>query len=81
MLRFEDSKGRPLPTLLRLGGLRIDEWCIQEHIYAACDEIRVLDQNLDGAQLEFGRFLVQFVRRGGVVGQHLADSAAAVPTK
>jgi hypothetical protein len=74
VLRFIDSNGRLLPEALNITGFKISEWHFQERIYDRSDEVRVLDQNLDGAQLEFGRFVVQFVRHGKVVGQHIADS-------
>jgi hypothetical protein len=76
VLRFADSKQRLLPKALDLAGFRMRDWHFQEKVYDGCDEVRVLDQNLDGAQLEFGRFVVQFVRRGEVVGEHIADSVA-----
>jgi hypothetical protein len=77
VLRFADSKGRLRPNELHISAFRMSEWHFQEQVYDGSDEVRVLDQNLDGAQLEFGRFVVQFVRRGKVVGQHTADSVAA----
>jgi hypothetical protein len=59
---------------LDLRGFQIDAWTVQEGIYGGCDEVRVLDMNAEGGQLEFGRYLVQFIRAGAVIGEHVADS-------
>lgn len=74
VLRFADSNQRLLGKELHICGFRMGDWHFQEGIYDRCDEVRIFDQNLDGAQLEFGRFVVQFVRNGEVVGQHVADT-------
>jgi hypothetical protein len=73
VLNFADSEGRLLPKKLVISGFQMSEWHFQEQVYDRCDEVRVLDQNLDGAQLEFGRFVVQFVRSGKVLGEHAVD--------
>ena len=73
-IRFIDRKGRPSPGELDLGGFQIDAWTVQEGVYGGCDEVRVLDLNAGGGQLEFGRYVVQFLRAGAVVGEHAADS-------
>jgi hypothetical protein len=78
-LTFTDSRGRPLRHALALGGLQITDWTLQEGLYGACDQVRVLDLNLDGGQLDFARYVVQFVRRGRVVGEHAADSVTVRP--
>src|SRR4051812_2350824 len=73
-VQFIDCNGRSLPNELDVSGFQIDEWTVQEGIYCGCDEVRVLDLNADGGQLEFGRYLVQFLRAGSVVGEHVADA-------
>jgi hypothetical protein len=76
VLRFADAEQRVLAKELHIGAFRMSEWHFQERICDHCDEVRVLDQNLDGAYLEFGRFVVQFVSGGKVVGEHVADSVS-----
>ena len=76
VLRFAAKKGRTFPRALDISGLQMSDWHFTECVYNRCDEVRVFDQNEAGAQLEFGRFVVQFVCDGEVVGQHIADSVA-----
>jgi hypothetical protein len=76
VLRFAASKGRTFPRALDISGLQMSDWHFTECVYNRCDEVRVYHQNEEGAQLEFGRFVVQFVYDGEVVGQHIADSVA-----
>jgi hypothetical protein len=75
VLRFAGPKVR-FTGAFSVTGFRMSDWHFTEGVYNWCDEVRVFDQNEDGAQLEFGRFLVQFVRHGEVLGQHFADSVA-----
>jgi hypothetical protein len=77
LLTFLDSKGRPQKNALALGGCQISDWALQECVYDRCDQVRVLDASRLGSQVEFGRYTVQFVCGGSVVGEHLADTAAA----
>jgi hypothetical protein len=74
VLRFASSKGRTFPRALDIAGLQMSDWHFAEGIYNQCDEVRVFDKNQDCAQLELGRFVVQFVCNGEVIGQHIADS-------
>jgi hypothetical protein len=80
VLRFAAKKGRTFPRALDIRGLRMSDWHFAECVYNRCDEVRIFDENQDGAQLEFGRFLVQFVDDGEVVGEHIADSVAVRQT-
>ena len=72
VLRFAGPKVR-FRGALDICGFQMSDWHFAEGVYNGCDEVRVIDQNEDGAQLEFGRFVVQFVHQGEVVGQHIAD--------
>lgn len=71
---FADSEGRLLRQALILGGFQTGSRYLQGGIYDSCDQVQVFDHNVDGAQLEFGRYVVRFLRRGETVGEHVADS-------
>ncbi len=76
VLRFAGVNRSSFPKALDIAGLQMSDWYFTECFYNRCDEVRVYDHNRDGAQHAFGRFLVEFVQHGEVVGQHLADSVA-----
>jgi hypothetical protein len=78
VLRFAGLKPKSFPKALDIAGLRMGDWYFTECVYNQCDEVRIFDRG-DSAQLEFGRFTVQFVRQGEIVGEHSADSVAIRP--
>src|SRR5262245_2023350 len=79
VLQFADSTDKLLPKQLSITGLQLSERDLQEDYYGGCDELHVYDQNLSGAQLDFGRFNIQFWLRGEMIGEHLADDVAMRP--
>lgn len=74
VLQFADPTGKLLPKKLDVAGLQLSERELQDDYYGGCDEIRVFDQNISGAQLEFGRFVIQFWLRGEIICERVADS-------